>query len=170
MESLISLRAPEPSDLDLLYLWENDPELWPCGDNPAPMSRHALSEYINNYTGQLSRDGSLRLVIVRMHDGQAVGTLDLFDYDPRNSRAAVGIFIDEHHRNHGYAADALHWLDTYASQHLNLHQLWAVVAVDNDPSRVLFTQAGYKSAGKLRSWLKSGRHYTDALLFQKLFE
>lgn len=154
----------------MLYLWENDPELWPCGDNPAPLSRHALSEYINNYTGRLTRDSQLRLIITLRPDGLPVGTLDLFEYDARNARAGVGIFIDERFRNHGYAAQALEWLDDYAARHLNLHQLWAVVAVDNDPSRILFTQAGYKPAGKLRSWLKSGRHYTDALLFQKLFE
>lgn len=166
---MVKLRAPEPSDLDMLYLWENDSTLWPCGDNAAPLSRHALSEYLAAYSGNIARDGQLRLVICD-DDDTAVGLLDLYDYDHRNSRAGVGIFIDAGHRDRGYATAALQWLAGYASRTLNLHQLWAVVGVDNDASRILFTQAGYKPAGKLRSWLKSGRHYTDALLFQQLFE
>jgi len=62
-EIKIRLRAPEPADTDTLYIWENDPELWPCSDNMTPLSRHALARYIDNYSGDIATDGQLRLII-----------------------------------------------------------------------------------------------------------
>ena len=32
----VSLRAPEPEDLELLYHWENNPEWWGLGNTLAP--------------------------------------------------------------------------------------------------------------------------------------
>ena len=50
-----------------------------------------------------------------------------------------------------------------------MHQLAAVVAVDNAPSIALFKSCGFKSTGRLRSWIRRGRTYADALIFQRLF-
>lgn len=33
----VRLRALEPEDLELLYRWENDPELWEVGNTLAPL-------------------------------------------------------------------------------------------------------------------------------------
>lgn len=165
----INLRAPEPSDLDTLYIWENDPELWPHGDNMAPVSRHALDTFLRNYSGDISSDGQLRL-IVTLSDGTAVGVIDLYDYSARNRRAGVGIFIQKEYRCKGYGQQALEWLATYSATHLGLHQLWAVIAADNLASRTMFGAAGFKTCGRLRSWLRRGRSYSDAIIYQLLFE
>ena len=171
MEQLdIQLRAPEPADLDTLYLWENDPQLWPYGDTTAPMSRHMLQQYLDTYSGDLARDGQLRLIIVERNSGRAVGAVDLFDYHARDRRAGVGIFIDESCRRRHYALQALAWLNVYCPVHLGLHQLWATVSADNQPSRRLFEAAGYKTCGRLRSWLRQGRKFGDAVIYQHLFE
>lgn len=171
MEQLdIKLRAPEPGDLDTLYLWENDPQLWPFGDSAAPLSRHMLQQYLDSYTGQLGHDGQLRLIIVERSTDRPVGIVDLFDYHARDRRAGVGIFIDSEFRGRHYALQALAWLGVYSATHLGLHQLWATVAADNRASRRLFEAAGYKTCGRLRSWLRCGRRYADAVIYQRLFE
>ncbi|MDE5656945.1 MAG: GNAT family N-acetyltransferase [Muribaculaceae bacterium] len=168
-EIKIRLRAPEPADIDTLYIWENDPELWPCGDNMAPLSRHALARYIDNYSGDIATDGQLRLIITEP-DGTAVGVVDLYEYSQRDRRAGVGIFIQKEYRCRGYAFQALAWLGVYCATHLGLHQLWAVVGADNDASRALFHSAGFKTCGRLRSWLRRGRRFGDAIIYQRLFE
>ena len=66
-------------------------------------------------------------------------------------------------------ADGLTQLCDYASTTLGMHQLAAVVAVDNAPSIALFKSCGFKSTGRLRSWIRRGRTYADALIFQRLF-
>lgn len=171
MEQLdITLRAPEPGDLDTLYLWENDPQLWPFGDAAAPLSRHMLAQYLDSYSGDIGRDGQLRLIVVERSSGKPVGIADLFDYHARDRRAGVGIFIDEAYRGRHYALQTLAWLSVYCPTHLGLHQLWAAVSADNRPSRRLFEAAGYKTCGRLRSWLRTGRRYSDAVIYQRLFE
>ena len=166
---MISLRAPEQSDVDRLFLWENDPALFESLPYAAPVSRMQVWEYINSYNADPFSTRELRLMITDKADGNTVGHIDLFDFDPVNRRAGVAIFIDESFRRQGYAREALELLATYAAHTLGVHQLWANIAIDNEPSKRLFTALGYKPAGKLRSWLRRHGTYTDVLVFQKLF-
>lgn len=166
----ISLRALEPDDLDLLYLWENDASLWPFGVTRAPMSRHQIWQYIDSYDSDIFTKKELRLIITENSTGTAIGTIDLYDFDARDARACVGIFVNTQNRLAGYASEALELIENYARDILALHQLAAWVSADNAPSIKLFKKAGYKSKSCLRSWIKCGQHYSDVLIFQKLFE
>ena len=38
----IRLRAVEPGDVDLMYEWENDCDIWPVSGTTEPFSRHQL--------------------------------------------------------------------------------------------------------------------------------
>ncbi len=166
-DGTIALRALEPSDLDRVYLWENDPSLWPCGNTVAPMSRQMLKEYIDNYNADIFRDRQLRLIITLCDSGEAIGTLDLFDLDPANSRCSLGIFIATAYRNRGHASRATTIAERYCADIINLHQLWVTVPVTNAASVTLFKNAGYTIAGRMRSWLKVSGRYHDVFLMQK---
>ena len=49
MESeLIRLRALEPEDVNILYKWENDTEIWKVSNTVAPFSKHMLRQFIEN--------------------------------------------------------------------------------------------------------------------------
>ena len=166
----VYLRGLEPDDLDKLYIWENDTTLWPFGSTRAPLTRHQLWQYIDNYDGDIFAQRQLRLMIVEVKSDQTIGTIDLYDYDPRDGHAMVGIFIDSSYRQYGYATEAIGLIEEYARQTVGMHQLAAKVCVDNTPSISLFKKAGFKSRACLRSWVKQGRHYSDVIIFQKLFE
>ncbi len=43
----IALRALEPSDVDLMYVWENDLSIWPVSGTIAPFSRHTMEQFIS---------------------------------------------------------------------------------------------------------------------------
>lgn len=167
-DDTIALRALEPDDLDTVYRWENDPALWPWGNTCAPLSRHALKQYIDTYDADIHAARQLRLMIVDAAIGdRRLGTIDLFDYDPVNRRAAVGIFVDDSARRQGVALRALRLTAEYCRERLGMHQLWATVAADNRPSRALFESAGFKIAGRLKSWLRTGRTFNDAYIYQR---
>lgn len=166
----ISLRSPEPGDLDFLYLWENDTAMWPFGSTRAPLSRHQIWQYLDSYDGDVFTQKQLRLMIVENSSGKAVGTVDIYDFDARDSHATIGIFVADEFRRNGYATEALNLLCDYARETLSLHQLASWVSVDNEPSIRLFKAAGFKSKACLRSWIKRGRTYADVLIFQRLFE
>ena len=60
----IVLRAMEPEDIDKLYLWENDPEVWIVSNTYIPFSKHFLSQFIINSQNDLFIDKQLRLMIM----------------------------------------------------------------------------------------------------------
>lgn len=167
-DSRIRLRAPEPSDLDAFFLWENDTTAWESGSTIAPLSRHMLAEYIGNYSGDIVAERQLRLVVEEIASGSAVGAVDLFDFDALNNRCGIGIIIDPARRREGFGRDALMLTADYGRRRLGLHQLWCHVAQDNNASRRLFATAGYTPSGRLRSWLRRRNAYVDVYVMQLL--
>lgn len=165
----IILRAVEPADLDALYIQENDPSKAESSFTTAPLSRSQLWEYVNNYSADIFADKQLRLMVVRRSDGATIGSADVSDFDARDRRGFVGIFISGPFRRQGYASDALALLSDYCRDTIGMHQLAAVVAADNEASRSLFAKAGFKTCGRLQSWIRRGRHYADAIVYQLLF-
>lgn len=167
-DGVIALRALEPSDLDAMTRWENDTRLWSAGSQGAPLSRHLIAEYIANYDADIFASRQLRLIVVEKATGNAVGAVDLYDFDPLSLRAGIGIIIDETARGNGYGTRALNLLWHYSSIHLGMHQLWAMTAIDNTAACRTFTNAGFTTAGRLRSWVRRGRQWVDALMYQRL--
>ncbi|MBQ5623203.1 MAG: GNAT family N-acetyltransferase [Alistipes sp.] len=164
--TICRLRALEPEDLELMYGWENDMQIWRVSGTVAPFSRHVLSRLIEEQQFDIYATRQMRLVIE--HDGQAVGAVDLFEFDPHNRRAGVGIIVDSQHRAQGLGYDALKALEQYARQTLHLHQLWCSVTVDNEASLKLFRKAGYVECGLRREWILTSDGALDEILMQKI--
>lgn len=161
------LRALEISDLPFLYQWENDADSWADSDIHNPLSQRLLREYIESSSGDIYRDGQLRLVIES--DKHMIGCADLFDFDPRSGRAAVGLYISPEARGDGAGGKALALLEDYAFSFLGLHQLYAVIANDNPACIALFEKAGYAKSGLLGQWVKKRNGiFADAIIFQKM--
>ena len=113
----IRLRAVEPGDVDLMYEWENDCDIWPVSGTTEPFSRHQLERFVERHqdiVGVLC-DGQLRLIIETLLSSKPVGAIDLFEYDPIHRRAGIGILIyEQSDRGRGYASDAVETLCRYA--------------------------------------------------------
>ena len=163
----IILRAPEPGDVDAMYLLENDPALWNDGVTFAPLSRKQLWDYVDTYDGNIFATGQLRLVIETVTDGRFAGVIDLYDFDRINRRAYVGITVIKSMRGHGVGAAALRWLCQYAAEMLDMNQLAAVVREDNRPSVRLFESNGFTVTGRFPAWIKRGDDWVDAVHMQR---
>lgn len=169
----IKLRALEPSDVDVLYAWENDPENWLISNTSAPFSRHVLQKYIESAHLDIYEARQLRLMIDRQEapgtDPACIGAIDLFDFDPRNRRAGIGILIARREdRMKGFASEALSLLIEYAFQNLHLHQLYCNVPEDNTASVKLFKQFDFTEAGVKRDWIFHENRWMDVILLQKI--
>lgn len=165
---LTRLRALEPADIDLLYEWENDPEIWSVSGTLAPFSHNILSKFIEEQQFDIYQTRQLRLVI-ETREGSVVGTVDLFEFDPQHRRAGVGILIhDSGQRGKGYASDALQTLIAYAREVLGLHQLWCNIGVDNTASLALFRRAGFTRIGVKRDWQWRSDGYRDEVMMQTI--
>lgn len=163
----IRLRAPEPEDLDVMMLFENDEDQWENGIATGPYSRYQLKQYIGQSTNDLYTDRQLRLMIELPQAG-VVGIVDLCSFDPRHNRAEVGVMVLEEYRHRGIASEALRQLEHHCFSRLGIHQLYAYVHADNTHSLHLFTGLGYVCAGYLPHWIYTGRGYKDVCLLQKL--
>jgi diamine N-acetyltransferase len=161
----LKLRAIEPEDLDLLYRIENDTALWNIGTSNVPYSRYLLHDYVANATNDIYTDRQVRMMIDN-GEGQTVGIVDLVSFDPANRRAEVGIIILNDYRRQGYATATLQQIRDYALRVLHLHQLYAYIDENNEPSLSLFRKAGFSIAGHIPEWLFDGEHYHDACLLQ----
>lgn len=164
----LRLRAPEPEDLDLLYAWENDTALWEKGASIVPFSRYSIKQYLIDYKHDIYQDKQLRLMVTLRETGKAIGTIDLYDFEPFHHRAGVGILIDLQYRRRSYALQTLLLLEEYAFGFLHLKQLYAIIPEKNNSSIRLFTKAGYHQTGLLEEWLFSGNSTQHALVMQKL--
>ena len=181
---IIKLRKLEPSDLPFLYQWENDASVWADGSNHNPLSQQDLRDYIESTTGDIYKDGQLRLIIhsssesvwqqgglsgeaglssVSPQDGLTIGCVDLFDFDPRNRRAAIGMYIAPRYRGQGIGREAVRLLEEYAFDFLHMRIIYAIISTSNTACSELYRQAGYTPSSVLPSWTLEA----DAVLWFK---
>ena len=158
---MLRLRKIEPSDLPFLYQWENDATSWADSDTHNPLSRHDLHQYIENNTGDIYRDGQLRLMIEQ--GGQTLGCIDLFDFDARNRKAAIGMYIAQEARGKGVGSEAVKHLLNYAFDFLHLRMVYAIISVNNQACSHIYEQLGFAPSSPLKDWTLEG----DAILWQK---
>ena len=165
----IVLRTPEPEDLELMYAMENDTALWCVGNTLLPYSRYTLRTYLEQSKQDLFAERQARFVI-ELTSGEAVGMIDLADYDPLNSRAEVCIGMLGKYRGQGIASEALQLLCEYSFRRLHVHQLYAYVGFENADSRKLFAKQGFVEAAVLKDWMRGETGFLDVVLMQKIAE
>jgi diamine N-acetyltransferase len=163
----IYIRALEPNDLEFLYAIENDQSIWEVSNTHSPYSRFLVKQYLENAHQDIYEAKQLRLAICQDQDFPAVGLIDLFDFDPKNNRAGVGIVIqNQEDRNQNIGSEALDLLIQYAFYNLNLHQLYANIGEENVASMGLFTKFGFQKIGVKKDWTLVNGVYKDEILFQ----
>ncbi|MEC4113530.1 GNAT family N-acetyltransferase [Myroides pelagicus] len=166
----IYLRALEPEDLSFIYEIENDMKLWEVSNTQTPYSRFLIRQYLENAHQDIYEAKQLRLVICDSVTDKVLGLIDLFDYDPKNNRAGVGIVVQyAEDRNKGIGTAALAMIVDYGVNYLHLNQLYANVAVDNKASIALFEQAGFELVGIKKAWTRVGNTYKDEGLYQLIY-
>ena len=163
----IYLRALEPEDLAFIYSIENNESIWEVSNTQTPYSRFLIRQYLENAHQDIYEAKQLRLAICQIGSFEAIGLIDLFDFDPKNNRAGIGILIaSENNRNLGTGTQALQLVINYAFNILQLHQLYANVGSDNTNSLQLFTKFGFQKIGTKKDWIKVNNIYKDEFLFQ----
>jgi diamine N-acetyltransferase len=163
----IYLRALEPNDLEFVYAMENDQSIWEVSNTQTPYSRFLVKQYLENAQQDIYEAKQLRLAICQDKDFPAIGLIDLFDFDPKNNRAGVGIVIQAtENRNQNIGSEALELLIRFSFNHLNLHQLYANIGTENEASKALFTKFGFQKIGTKKDWILVNGVYKDEDIFQ----
>jgi diamine N-acetyltransferase len=141
------LRPPVAADVELMVAWENLPEVQAVSEHTGVLKRKDIEDFLSQSTDLFS-DGQMRLMICQSSNHEAIGIIDVFDYNPALGKAGVGILIgDAEKRGKGMASDALKALMTFGKSTLKLKRIECLIFPDNSPSRRLFEQNGFKPHG-----------------------
>lgn len=178
MERNICLRALEPEDLEMLYVAENEVDLYAVTSNVTPLSHFTLRRYLETQKADVVVDGQLRLVVAdAANPHMPLGIVDLFDLSLIHQRAEVGIYIKKEYRHQGIAFAAMEQIIKYAFSRLNLTELHAYVDTRNEASLHLFRNLKFNEAGLLKGWFKVTPDNDielleehDAMIFQLLLK
>jgi diamine N-acetyltransferase len=163
----ICLRALEPEDLEFVYAIENDENIWEVSNTQTPYSKFLIRQYLENAHQDIYEAKQLRLAICKNDSDNPIGLIDLFDFDPRNNRAGIGIVIQNiEERSQGFGKEALGLLIDFSFNQLQLHQLFANIGVDNVSSINLFATFGFQKIGIKKDWLYYNNAYQDESIYQ----
>jgi diamine N-acetyltransferase len=161
------IRALEPNDLEFIYAMENDETIWEVSSTQTPYSRFLVKQYLENAHQDIYEAKQLRLAICQDQDFPALGLIDLFDFDPKNNKAGIGIVIEaSESRRKNIGSEALELLIHYAFYHLNLHQLYANISTENVASIALFSKFGFQKIGTKKDWNLVNGVYKDEAMYQ----
>ncbi|MCX7552215.1 GNAT family N-acetyltransferase [Xanthomarina sp. F2636L] len=164
----IYLRALEPEDMEFIHAIENDESVWEISGTQTPYSRFIIKEYLENAHKDIFEVKQLRLVISN-YSNIALGMIDLFDFDFKNSRAGVGILVKEtSERQKGIGNEALELLINYCKTHLNIHQLYCNISEENEASLKLFSKHKFQIIGLKKDWNYVDGSYKNEYLLQRI--
>lgn len=164
--SSIYLRTLEPTDLETLLSWENNPKNWRVSETKVPFSKELISQYVNS-AQDLFAVKQIRLMICLLETNEPIGSIDLFDYEPIHQRMGLGILVVENMRGKGYGLEALSLTSDYALNGVGIRNLYCSVLGDNQASRKLFERSGFEAVGCHKDWFNDKGQWMDEYLYQK---
>ena len=165
----MTLRAMEPEDIEMIYKWENDPTVWVQSAAHQPFSRQVLQRFIEESAScDIFVTRQLRLMADVEGTG-CVGCVDLFDFDPWQKHASVGILVDSRMRRRGFGLAMLEKVHHFVIEHLDLHQLYCEISINNNASIGLFMKCGYELCGSKKEWIREEGVWTAVECYQKIF-
>ena len=164
----ISLRALEPSDIEVLLKIENDDRYWKYANRTEPYSRNLLQKYIEQQKQDIFEVRQKRFAI-SLETIDILGFIDIFDFEPIHRRAGIGIFILEKYRGNGIGKKSVTLIGEYAKKNLNLNCIYANIAKENISSINLFESCGFKKIGLKREWNFYENSFHGEYLYQRIF-
>lgn len=164
----IRLRKEDINDLEFLYSLENDINLWQISNTKAPFSKLDIRNHLEYSSYDIYTTKQLRLMIEDKISYKIYGIVDLFEYEPINSRAGIGIVVCREYRRNYVAKEAINIVINYCRDVLLLNQIWCNIDDYNYESIKLFESLNFKKSGILKKWSKSKNGFNDVFFYQLL--
>jgi len=129
------------------YTWRIDSELSQL--DAAPLLNVTFSQYLSNYTGELSYSSSSRYPFaVETLDGRHIGNCVYDDVDETRGEAELGIMIgNRDYWDKGYGADAVTTLVNYIFRQTRLNRIYLKTLDWNTRAQKCFQKCGFTPYG-----------------------
>ena len=157
------LRKPEPTDVDALFAWKNDP---------------AVSSLLVGFTTGYTRADLVKWVdfhrsasdeaffmIVRKADERAIGHVALYQINHRTGIGDFAILIGERTAwGKGIGRTCTRFMCEYGFKHLNLRRITLGVLATNERAHKLYRSLGFVEEGRLRQAQFKNGEFVDVIL------
>jgi diamine N-acetyltransferase len=167
MSKIIQLRDPEDTDVPFLLNIENDLNNQFFSSRLRFYSENEVKYFVQKKQNLLM-DLQYRYMII--HEFKPVGCIDLIDFDLVNSRAELGILIEEKYRRNGFGYGAIEEIKSIIHKEHSLKQIYAEVLSNNLPSIHLFEKSGFQECGCKKKWIRKENGFVDLNLYQFFFK
>lgn len=160
---VISLRAIERGDLELLNKWANDPEIqYMLGGWHAPSSMVVMEDWLK----RISSDSLNQRLAIQHDELGLIGTANLVDINWKDKNAFHGMLLgDKDIRGKGIGVDVVFSIMRYAFEELGLNRLDGSIIDYNEASKKLYLgKCGWKIEGTLRQWYWRKNSFWDKIV------
>jgi diamine N-acetyltransferase len=158
----VEIQIPTIEDAAFLLELENDSSIWKVSYTTEKFNLKEIELFIVRNLLEGLETGQIRYLITKNHI--RCGCIDLFEYDPQNLRAGVGIIIHPNFQHQGIAKAALLKLIEHSKTVLKLHQLHCTIMDENLASISLFKSVGFAPSGVRKDWT-----YFDGVFYDETF-
>jgi RimJ/RimL family protein N-acetyltransferase len=165
----VRLRAVEREDVNKFHEWVNDLEVTRGLALYLPMS---MADEMNWFDSLAKRDQKEKPLAIEVRKGRnwkMIGNCGVFDFDPVNSSAELGILIGEKDEwNKGYGTEVMLLLARHCFETLNLNRAYLRVYADNLRAKRAYQKAGFVEEGRLREAVYKYGKYDDVIMMSVL--
>lgn len=161
--SLIKLRQPEDSDLDLLVSMRNNLNLQAMLMSlPRASNTQRVRDWLNNH---LSNPQSVFFIIAEINTNIPCGYIQVTNINFIHRNGELGICIDPSFQGKGYGKQAIYLLEKYIQEVFDLYKLMLKVLENNLTAIHLYEALGYQKIGvyKEHFYHQGYRHNTVAM-------
>jgi len=161
---IVTLRAIEESDLNLLHNWANDPETQDMIGNlhyPSSMDYHKM------WFQNLKNDQLNQRLAIEAPDKGIIGISSIIKIDWRNNHAWHGVMLGHKDiRGKGYGIDTVMTTMRYAFEELHLERLDGSIIEYNTVSYSFYcNKLGWKEEGRRRNYyFRKGRYWDQIVV------
>lgn len=162
----VNLRPVEPSDMDNIMAWINDPEvtryllvgLW-------PISRRNEQEWLDRAT--LGKDDSNKVLTAETKEGVYLGSVGLHGIDYVSGVAELGIVIgNKEYWGKGYGTDAARTMLKHAFTSVRLRKVVLRVFGSNVRAQRSYAKLGFREVGCFKAQALKQGVFEDEILME----
>ena len=165
---LVNLRAPEVTDLERNTRWINDREVTHFLAMRYPISLLAEEAWLRDLASQ-PMSFERAFFAIETKDGEHIGNTNLFDVQPRDRHAELGIMIGEkRYWSSGCGSDAVRTLVDYAFDEMNLRRVQLLTYEFNHRAYAAYRKCGFVEEGRRRQALFRDGVYHDFIVMGAL--
>ncbi|MGF1464191.1 MAG: GNAT family N-acetyltransferase [Maricaulaceae bacterium] len=159
------LRAIEPTDLEPLRAWRNDPDLRQYFREYREISPDSQKRWYD--TVVLGDDRTRMFAIVELTSGRLLGACGLcwIDWLRRSADFSIYIGADGLYIDEVFATEAARLLLRYGFDELGLHRVWAEIYAIDAPKREFLPSLGFQLEGRLREAHFTNGQWVDSLFY-----